>query len=93
MVIIKKGKRETIEGKELPNQESIRYGIKRKLQIPGNIRRYIQANGQGGGSKKRYLRRTGKLHETKLCCRNLIKGMNSWTVSFVRKPMPGQSLL
>ena len=34
--------------------------------------------------KKEYLRRTRKLLETKLCCRNLIKGINTWAVLLVR---------
>ena len=34
--------------------------------------------------QKEYLRRTRKLLETKLCCRNLIKGINTWAVSLVR---------
>ena len=33
---------------------------------------------------KKYLRRTRKLLETKLCCRNLIKGLNTGTVAIVR---------
>ena len=33
--------------------------------------------------KKEYLRRTRKLLETKLCSKNLIKGINTWTVLFV----------
>ena len=34
--------------------------------------------------KKEYLRRTRKLLETKLCSRNLIKGINTWAVLLVR---------
>ena len=37
--------------------------------------------------KKEYLR-TRKLLETKLCSRNLIKGMNTWAVSLVRYSGP-----
>ena len=33
---------------------------------------------------KEYLRRTRKLLETKLYCRNLVKGINTWTVPHVR---------
>ena len=33
---------------------------------------------------KEYLRRTRRLLETKLHCRNLIKGINTWTVPNVR---------
>ena len=34
--------------------------------------------------QKEYLRRTRKLLETKLSCRNLIKGINTWAVPLVR---------
>ena len=34
--------------------------------------------------KKEYFRKTRKLLETKLSCRNLIKGINTWAVSLVR---------
>ena len=35
-----------------------------------------------------YLRRTRKLLETKLSCRNLIKGINTWAVPLVRYSKP-----
>ena len=38
--------------------------------------------------KKEYLRRTRKLLETKLFCRNHIKGINTWAVSLVRYSGP-----
>ena len=34
--------------------------------------------------RKEYLRQTKKLHKTKLCSRNLIKGINTWEVPLVR---------
>ena len=34
--------------------------------------------------RKEYLRRTRKLLETKLSCRNLIKGINTWAVPLIR---------
>ena len=37
---------------------------------------------------KDYLRRTKKLLETKLYCRNLVKGTNTWAVPLVRYPGP-----
>ena len=37
---------------------------------------------------KEYLRRTRKLLETKLSCRNLIKGINTWAVPLVRYSGP-----
>ena len=38
--------------------------------------------------QKEYLRRTRKLLETKLSCRNLIKGINTWAVPLVRYSEP-----
>ena len=38
--------------------------------------------------QKEYLRRTRKLLETKLCSRNLIKGINTWVVPLVRYSGP-----
>ena len=38
--------------------------------------------------KKEYLGRTRKLLETKLCSRNLIKGINTWTVRIIRYSGP-----
>ena len=38
--------------------------------------------------KKTSLRRTRRLLETKLCCRNLIKGINTWAVPLVRYSGP-----
>ena len=35
-------------------------------------------------NKKDYLKRTRKLLETKLSSRNLIKGINTWAVPFIR---------
>ena len=38
--------------------------------------------------QKEYLRRTRKLLETKLSCRNLIQGINTWAVLLVRYSGP-----
>ena len=38
--------------------------------------------------KKEYLRRTRKLLETKLSCRNLIKGINTWAIPLIRYSGP-----
>ena len=38
--------------------------------------------------RKEYLRRTRKLLETKLSCRNLIKGINTWASPLVRYSGP-----
>ena len=47
----------------------------KEMQIKGTIR-------------KEYLRRTRKLLETKLSCRNLIKGINTWAMPLVRNSGP-----
>ena len=52
---------------------------KRNQQILGNI-----GNGDERKIKKGYLRRTRKLLKKKLYCRNLIKGINTWAVPFIR---------
>ena len=77
---MKSGKRHTTDGIELPNQDNIRtlaendaykyLGILeadtiKRVQIKDKI-------------KKGYLRRTRKLFERKLSCKNLIKGINTW---------------
>ena len=38
--------------------------------------------------KKQYLMITRKLLETKLCCRNVTKGINTWAVTLVRYSEP-----
>ena len=75
---MKSRKRQMSEGIELPNQEKIRtleeietYKTIKKAKMKEKI-------------KKEYLRRTIKLLETKLFGKNLIKGINTWTVPLVR---------
>ena len=79
MLVIKSCKQHVIDGKELPNQyktrtlgenETYKYlGIK-QVEMKEKI-------------KKEYLRRTRKLHETKLSTRNLIEGINNWGVPLI----------
>ena len=45
-----------------------------------------------GKIQKEYIRRTRKLLETKLSCRNLIKGRNIWAVPLVRYSGPETNL-
>ena len=90
MLVMKSGKRHMMEGIELPNQEKSERSEKRNLQILGNIWTWHH---QTSGDKrkkieKEYLRRTRKLLETKLDCRNLIKGINNWAVPLVRYSRP-----
>ena len=50
--------------------------------------RHHQTSGDERKDKKEYLKRTRKQLETKLYCRNLIKGINSWPVLLVRYSGP-----
>ena len=90
MLVMKSGKRHMTDGMELPNPDKIRtleenetykyLGILeadtiKQVQIKDTIR-------------KEYLRRTRKLLETKLSCRNFFKGINIWAVPPVRYSGP-----
>ena len=86
LLVMKSGKRHLTDGRELPNQDKIRtpaenetYKYLRILEA-GTIKQEERKN----KIQKEYLRRTRKLLETKLSCRNLIKGMNTWAVPLVR---------
>ena len=89
-LVLKSGKRHITDRIELQNQDKIRtlaenetykyLGISEVDTIKQvEIKNKIQ---------KEYLRRTRKLLETNLSCRNLIKGMNTWAVSLVRSSGP-----
>ena len=81
MLKIKSGKREIIEGIELPNQERMRMLEKRKTTINREYWKRTQSNKRR--RKKKYPRRTRKLLETKLNSSDLIKEVNTWTVPTV----------
>ena len=86
MLIMNKGKRETTEGIELPNQENIKtLGENESYKYLGILEAdMIKQRGMKDKVKKENLKRTRKLLETQLYSRNLIKGMNIWAVSLVR---------
>ena len=70
----------------LPNQDKIRtLGEKETYKyleiLEADI---IKEVGMKDKIKKEYLRITRKLLEAKLCCWNLIKGINTWAVALVR---------
>ena len=71
---------------ELLNQGKIRtLGEKETYKYFGILEAdSINQVGMKDKIQKEYLRRTRKLLETKLSCRNLIKGINTWTVTLVR---------
>ena len=86
MLVMKSGKRHMTDGIELPNQEKIRthaenhaYKYLRILEADPIKEAEIKEK-----IKKEYLRRTRKLPETKFYCKNLVKGINTWAVFFVR---------
>ena len=75
---------------ELPNQEKIRMlGEKETYKYLGILEAdTIEQVEMKEKNKKGYFRRAKKLLETKLCSRNLIKGINTWTVPHVRYSRP-----
>ena len=78
MLVMKNGKRHLTDGIELPNQEKIRtLGEKETDKYLCILKaEAIKQVKMKEKIKKEYLRRTRKLLETKLNCRNLIKGIN-----------------
>ena len=90
MLIMKSRKRQMTEGIELANQEKIRtLGEKETYKLLGILEAdTIKHEEMKEPIKKEYLRRMRKLLETKLHCRNLIKGINTWAVPLVRYSGP-----
>ena len=90
MLVMKSDKRHRTDGMELPNQNKIRtLGEKETYKYLGILEadtiKQVQMKEK---TKKEYFRRTKKLLETKLNSRNLIKGINTWTVSLVTYSRP-----
>ena len=80
MLIMKSGKRQMTEGRELLNQEKIRtLGKEETYEFLGileiDIIKQVEIKEK---IKKEYPWRTRKLLETKLFSRNFIKGINPW---------------
>ena len=90
MLVIERGKRHLTDGMELPNQDKIRtLGEKKAYKYLGILGAdTIKQEEMKERIKKKYIRRTRKLPETKLCSRNLIKGINTWAVLLVRYSVP-----
>ena len=90
MLVMKSGERHLTDGMEPPNQDKIRtlgenetykyWGI-----LAADIIKQVEMKEK---IQKGYLRRTRTLLETKLCSRNLIKGINTWAVLLVRYSGP-----
>ena len=90
MLVINSGKRHLTNGMELRNQEKIRTLREKEAYkylgiLEGDIIKQVKMKEK---IKKEYLRRTRKLLGTKLCSRNLIKGINTWAVPLVRYSGP-----
>ena len=85
MLVLKWGKWHLTDGMELLNKDKIRTLWERKPTNTWASWRLTSSNKRKWKKKikKEYLR-SRKLLETKLCCRNLIKGINTWTVSLLR---------
>ena len=84
------GKWHTTEGIELPNEDMIRtlgeIDADKYLEIlEADTIKQVQMKDK---IQKEYLRRTRKLLNTKLSCRNFIKGINTWAVILVRYAGP-----
>ena len=85
MLIMLSGKRHITEGIELAKQERIRMLEEKKItntweywKWPPSKRRWKDE------IRNEYLGRPRNFHETKLCRRNLIKGINIWAIFLVR---------
>ena len=76
---MRSGKRHMTDGMEQPNQEEIRtLGEKETYKYMGILEAdTIKQQEMKENIKKEYFRGTRKLLETKLYCRNLIKGINT----------------
>ena len=85
VLVMKSGKRHLTDGIELPNQDKIRMHAENETYkylgiLEADTIKQVEMKDK---IQKEYLRRTRKLLETKLSCRNLIKGINTWAVPLV----------
>ena len=86
MLDMKSGKRHLTDGIELPKQDKIRTLEENETYkylgiLEADTIKQVEMKDK---LQKEYLRRTGNLLDTKLSCRNLIKGINTWAVLLVR---------
>ena len=86
LLVMKSGKRHLTDGIELPNQDKIRKLAENETCkylgiLEADTIKQVEMENK---IQKEYLRRTRKLLETKLNCRNLTKGINTWAVPLVR---------
>ena len=90
LIVMKRGKRHITNGKKLPNQDKIRTLAENETYkylgiFEADTIKQVEMKNK---IQKEYLGRTRKLDETKLSCRNLIKGINTWVVPLVRYSGP-----
>ena len=90
MLVMKSGKQHRTDGIELPNQDKIRtlgknHAYKYLGILEADTIKQVQMKDK---IRIEYLRRNRKLLKSKLSCRNLIKGINTWAVLFVRYSGP-----
>ena len=93
LLVMKSGKQNLTDGIELPNQDKI---IPLKENVTYKYLGILEADSikqmkMKYKIQKEYLRRTTKLLETKLSCRNLMKGINTWAVPLVNTRDPFSS--
>ena len=86
ILVMKSGKRHLTNGMELPNQDKIRTLEENETYkylgiLEADTIKQVEMKDK---IQKEYIRRTRKLLKTKLSCRNLIKGINTWAVPLVR---------
>ena len=90
MLVMKSGKWQLTDGMELPNKDKIKTLAENETYKYLGILEAdtIKQAEMKEKIPKEYLRRTRKLHETKLNCRNLIKGINTWAVPLIKYSGP-----
>ena len=86
MLVIKSGKGHLTDGMELPNKDKIRMLREKETYkyfgiLEADTIKQVEMKEK---IKKEYLRRNRKLLETKLSCKNLIKGINTYAALLVR---------
>ena len=86
MLVMKSDTRNMTDGIELPNQDKMRTLEKNETYkylgiLEADTIKQVEMKDK---IQKEYIRRTRKLLETKLSCKNLIKWINTWTVPLVR---------
>ena len=86
MLVMKSGKQHLTERMELQNQDKIRKSRKKETNkyfgtLEADTIKQVEMK---ENIQKEYLRRTKKLLETKLCSKNLIKGINTSAEPLVR---------